>query len=295
MIKILNDSEKKEYFDQLVELWTSSYSDDKEYVSFMLKNMPADVEVQAYVEKQSIKSAVYLFNVKCENNKAAIYMYAGAVRPADRGLGIWKQMMLKTVEYGESRQAEVYCVATDSLIEKYIEYGLSSKYSRIQMAISNDTVKETGLSEVIKNDITEAEIRNINIKRNKRLEKYNIPFIKYSDEFLLFLQKEKTYCGNVFDKLIIDKNEFYLIGDIKRSTRNTLIIDETDIAPIQVLKLSGLICEIYEVDSIVISYPECLIKNNDNSNILFGYETGLVYSGQGTKESVALWSPFTLL
>lgn len=279
------------YRNDLTDIWVQSFDDTAEYVRFVLDNMPADVITIVYELKKHIIAAAYFWPMETYTGRKLVYEYAFAVHPRYRGCGIWREMSEYIYEYMTQHGMEVINYAEAHLREKYDEYGLKYHYEAYNIIItdknkSSDTAtnqRSIGREAVIKEKLTP----HIHYERRENSGKANR--IRYSEEFLKYLAKEKDYCSNIYDLITINGEAYYITGDIKDSE---LIIEETDIAPGTLIQYADLLFGVYDINCINVNYPPDAdihdVAASENSVIR------RIYAGQGTVNIDDMWIPYTM-
>ena len=263
--------------NQLKCIWMECFGDSREYLDMFMPGLLPGVEVMTCTDGDRIVGVVYVFSFAMSTGRPAYYFYAGGVPKEYRRQGIFSSLF----DYVISRDPDAlyYLMAHGSLVDWYKNNWFGSVYSCRELALNKQKVPGSDDLTITRRTATAKEMYSLRRTHESSL-KYD--YISYPEWFFNMMKAEKAYCGDVFDIIVIDDKEYYIIG---RYTDEYMIIDETSVPTCILEEKSQELLQLFDCSQIKIKLP---LSDEESDK-----ESHIIYSGQGST-CVSLWAPFTL-
>ena len=218
--------------DALINIWTTSFYDDKAYVEFFLqKYLKKDMALCLCVDNTPV-SVLYMLpaelvrdeSKKCitGNNRQKIrYIYAVATLKEYRGYGYAKSLLKYALEYLRKRGMEAAIVPADEGLSRfYKKYGFENDIYIGCESFAADEVKSenSAKSEDAEYIITckecnaerYFELRQQYLKNMNLL--YNNGYIEFAQEAVKYAVDETVFCGGFCKEFLTVNGVFAFLG-----------------------------------------------------------------------------------
>lgn len=180
----------------IVSLWHEAFGDSEQEIKFFLERKFKPENTLLIEENGDIASMLFLLDGKMCINKIdypAYYLYAACTAKKHRGKGLMASLLAFAKDVSQSRGVSFICLmpGEESLFEFYAKHGYRSVFSKKELTVSYDEIKN------IKNNL---EFESIDIEadfeliRNKAFGSYD--FFKWDNPAISFaFDNNKLYGG----------------------------------------------------------------------------------------------------
>lgn len=207
--------------DEVIELWTASFGDSKEYVEFFLDNCPGYVCIEYFVDKRLV-SMLFLLDGNLSGSDCK-YLYAACTHKDFRRKGIMEELIGFTKEFCKKLNCSaIFLVpANESLYSYYGKFGFISSFNRKSLIIKSSDI-----------DISNHKTTDIDeiFSAKKKLLK-NFEHFCFDDDVLKYTISEHIYNGG---SVFLEKYDNKTILIFYYYNNSDLVIKEllTDISDI---------------------------------------------------------------
>lgn len=200
----LKESEKKICKD----MWKLIFSDDDNYVDWYFENIHEDKNLLIHSKNEIIDGMMYenRYKVSVENEIVDTdYLVAVAVAPFNRGEGVMKKLLSKSMLNAKLNGKEFQVLTpVDSNIYKKIGYSYVSKLLFYKTELKN--------LESIKKELSVREINKNNLEK-KDLEKLLEIYIESMKEYDMFIQKNLENIKKSVSELFEENGKIFICED----------------------------------------------------------------------------------
>ena len=129
----------------LSEIWSQAFADSKSYIDFFMKKRFSSCVSLVNETQERISSALYLLpgELMIEGNAhKAVYLYAAATIPEDRGKGYMSALLKQAEQTAAERGAEFIALVPgdEKLFDFYSKRGYSTAFSVREITMNKEKI-----------------------------------------------------------------------------------------------------------------------------------------------------------
>ncbi|MBQ9765150.1 MAG: GNAT family N-acetyltransferase [Lachnospiraceae bacterium] len=197
--------------EKVINLWSSCFGDERNYIEFFLDNVPSEDVLFVYKEKDEIVGMTWLMPAEIGfymygdyRNRKLYYVYAVGVDKEYRNRGIAGKLLSFAKAHAENKEAGLCLVPAD---EGLVSYYSKRGFSKIT-ASNREYDSELNAAENISASFMNSDVIKLEELKNKDLDSFR----NYSKE--LYLQREKELCCKMAFRWSYDNFYFALCEHI---------------------------------------------------------------------------------
>lgn len=239
---------RRDEIELLSEIWKTCFNDSEEYISlFYTKNFDR-IAVPVYCVNGKPVSMMHILDSKFVfpgGYQDARLLYAGGTLPEYRGRGFFRELLINACRMADAEGFAAFFKPATASLEKFYTSEFDFRpdsYFRLVTVIPSDTAHAV---------FGEISYREYNRLRNEAFS--DIAHAEWSDGHIRWCAEENAYFSGKTLSVRLDGTEHFLMG---YPCDNTLIINETDLSPDGLRRISGSLCKLFGTELIKAYLPD---------------------------------------
>ena len=232
---------EKDDISALCEIWSSCFSDGKEYIELFYKNNFDRIETLVFRLDEKPVSMLHLIDADLiykNKSQKAKFIYATGTLPDYRKKGCMSALIKQiTAEAKKGGWALFLKPSSPATAKLYKSFGFEEQAALNLITVFPDEKKPISVYNLLQSEYN----------RMREDAFHNVSHVKWDDAHIKWCIDENEYFSGKTLGVKYDNKDYFLLG---YPEDNALIINETDLSVNQLKSISGSLCSIFGTEII---------------------------------------------